>query len=91
MREHRLVEALSFTFYDVITADIEENPDMAHLQSKCLHPGLYASHIRRWLQYYHVHQVLSSKSMYYNWKTTYHIIILQSTLSIFCNVNCHTL
>lgn len=49
--------ALKYTFHEVITAGPEAAPKLRTLQSRCLVPGWYATHIERWLNSYHANQV----------------------------------
>lgn len=49
--------ALKYTFHEVITAGPEAGPRLRALQSRCLVPGWYATHIERWLSSYHANQV----------------------------------
>ncbi|KAJ8000437.1 hypothetical protein DPEC_G00180120 [Dallia pectoralis] len=49
--------ALRFSFYEVISAG-QEAADLRFLQELCLTPGLYSTHLTRWLQYYPANQVL---------------------------------
>ena len=44
---------MNFTFYDVITAKgTALTGPMRSLQSRCLEPGKYSTHLERWLNYY---------------------------------------
>ncbi|KAM6939685.1 bifunctional heparan sulfate N-deacetylase/N-sulfotransferase 4 isoform 3-T4 [Xenentodon cancila] len=57
-RAHEDQAALQYTFYDVISARKEEPPELRSLQNRCLIPGLYATHLERWLTYYPANQVM---------------------------------
>lgn len=56
-RAHEDHAALRFTFYDVISAKKGAPAELRSLQSRCLVPGLYATHLERWLTYYPANQV----------------------------------
>uniref|UniRef100_A0A4W3H1H7 [heparan sulfate]-glucosamine N-sulfotransferase n=1 Tax=Callorhinchus milii TaxID=7868 RepID=A0A4W3H1H7_CALMI len=51
-RAHQDSAALNSTFYQVISAGAGSPKDVRALQNRCLAPGLYASHIERWLTSY---------------------------------------
>lgn len=51
--------AQKYTFHDVITAGRGAPIKLRVLQSRCLVPGLYPTHLQRWLTHYHPSQVLS--------------------------------
>ncbi|XP_017264253.1 bifunctional heparan sulfate N-deacetylase/N-sulfotransferase 4 [Kryptolebias marmoratus] len=57
-RAHEDRAALQFTFYDVISAGRGAPAELRSLQSRCLNPGLYATHLERWLTYYPPNQVM---------------------------------
>ncbi|XP_028452737.1 bifunctional heparan sulfate N-deacetylase/N-sulfotransferase 4 isoform X3 [Perca flavescens] len=57
-RAHEDHAALRFTFYDVISARPGAPAELRSLQSRCLIPGLYSSHLERWLTYYPANQVM---------------------------------
>lgn len=57
-RAHEDHAALRFTFYDVISARAGAPAELRSLQSRCLIPGLYSSHLDRWLTYYPANQVM---------------------------------
>uniref|UniRef100_A0AAQ4QQ93 [heparan sulfate]-glucosamine N-sulfotransferase n=1 Tax=Gasterosteus aculeatus aculeatus TaxID=481459 RepID=A0AAQ4QQ93_GASAC len=57
-RAHEDHAALRFTFYDVITARAGAPAELHSLQSRCLIPGLYSSHLERWLTNYPANQVM---------------------------------
>ncbi|XP_072138966.1 bifunctional heparan sulfate N-deacetylase/N-sulfotransferase 2-like [Mobula birostris] len=57
-RAHQLPAALNFTFYQVISAGPNAPPEVRLLQSRCLIPGWYATHIERWLAHYPPSQLL---------------------------------
>uniref|UniRef100_A0A8C2X6Y4 [heparan sulfate]-glucosamine N-sulfotransferase n=2 Tax=Cyclopterus lumpus TaxID=8103 RepID=A0A8C2X6Y4_CYCLU len=57
-RAHEDHAALRFTFYDVISARAGVPAELRSLQSRCLIPGLYFSHLERWLTYYPANQVM---------------------------------
>lgn len=75
-RAHEDRTALQFTFYEVISARKGAPAELRSLQSRCLIPGLYATHLERWLIYYPANQVrtIFDKSQcrchYYNSKQT---------------------
>uniref|UniRef100_A0A6Q2YG17 [heparan sulfate]-glucosamine N-sulfotransferase n=1 Tax=Esox lucius TaxID=8010 RepID=A0A6Q2YG17_ESOLU len=50
--------ALRFSFYKVISAGHEAAADLRSLQNHCLTPGLYSTHLGRWLQHYPANQLL---------------------------------
>lgn len=56
-RAHEDHAALQFTFYDVISARPGAPAALRSLQSRCLIPGLYSTHLERWLTYYPANQV----------------------------------
>ncbi|XP_062469885.1 bifunctional heparan sulfate N-deacetylase/N-sulfotransferase 3 isoform X2 [Pezoporus occidentalis] len=57
-RSHEDPAALKFSFYQVITAGPRAPSDLKALQKRCLAPGLYATHIERWLTYFPPYQLL---------------------------------
>ncbi|KAJ3615314.1 hypothetical protein NHX12_018882, partial [Muraenolepis orangiensis] len=57
-RAHEDPAALRFSFYDVISARRGGPAELRSLQSRCLVPGLYATHIERWLSHYPASQLL---------------------------------
>ncbi|XP_048399755.2 bifunctional heparan sulfate N-deacetylase/N-sulfotransferase 1b [Stegostoma tigrinum] len=57
-RAHDDPVALKYSFYDVITARADTMPKLRALRNRCLFPGWYATHIERWLNYYHANQIL---------------------------------
>lgn len=56
-RAHEDQAALQFTFYDVISAKPGAPAALRSLQSRCLIPGLYSTHLERWLTHYPANQV----------------------------------
>jgi len=53
MIAHQDPTALSHTFHQVITAKPDTAPKpLKNLQSRCLEPGKYVSHLERWLTFY---------------------------------------
>uniref|UniRef100_A0AAY4BJQ7 Bifunctional heparan sulfate N-deacetylase/N-sulfotransferase 1 n=1 Tax=Denticeps clupeoides TaxID=299321 RepID=A0AAY4BJQ7_9TELE len=52
-RAHDDPIAQKYTFHDVITAGHDAPLKLQVLQSRCLVPGLYATHLQRWLSHYH--------------------------------------
>lgn len=56
-RAHEDHAALQFTFYDVISARPGAPAELRSLQSRCLIPGLYFTHLERWLTHYPTNQV----------------------------------
>lgn len=69
-RAHEDRAALQFTFYDVISARPGAPAALRSLQSRCLIPGLYSTHLERWLTYYPANQVGKGKD------THLHCIVL---------------
>ncbi|KAL7985825.1 hypothetical protein Chor_010991 [Crotalus horridus] len=57
-RAHDDPVALKYTFHEVITAGPETSQKLRTLQNRCLVPGLYATHIERWLNNFHANQIL---------------------------------
>ncbi|XP_061840375.1 bifunctional heparan sulfate N-deacetylase/N-sulfotransferase 4 isoform X1 [Nerophis lumbriciformis] len=57
-RAHEDHAALRFTFYDVISAKSGVPAELRSLQNRCLIPGLYATHLDRWLAHYPANQVM---------------------------------
>ncbi|XP_078267797.1 bifunctional heparan sulfate N-deacetylase/N-sulfotransferase 1b [Rhinoraja longicauda] len=57
-RAHDDPVALRYSFHEVITAGRNTAPRLRALQNRCLTPGWYATHIQRWLNYYHTNQIL---------------------------------
>uniref|UniRef100_A0A8C1M9L1 [heparan sulfate]-glucosamine N-sulfotransferase n=1 Tax=Cyprinus carpio TaxID=7962 RepID=A0A8C1M9L1_CYPCA len=57
-RAHEEPAALQFSFYEVISADQLSPPELRSLQNRCLVPGLYATHLERWLTYYPPNQLM---------------------------------
>ncbi|XP_060946926.1 bifunctional heparan sulfate N-deacetylase/N-sulfotransferase 4 isoform X1 [Limanda limanda] len=57
-RAHEDHAALRFTFYDVISARPGAPAELRSLQSRCLIPGLYSTHLDRWLTHYPANQVM---------------------------------
>ncbi|KAL4631345.1 bifunctional heparan sulfate N-deacetylase/N-sulfotransferase 1 [Arapaima gigas] len=57
-RAHDDPAALKYTFHEVITAGRDAPIKLRVLQNRCLVPGWYATHLERWLNYYHHSQVL---------------------------------
>ena len=52
-RAHGDETAMQYSFHEVITTNTTTtNKALKSLQSRCLEPGKYASHIERWLQFY---------------------------------------
>ena len=52
-RAHGDETALKYSFHEVITANTTTSRKaLKSLQSRCLEPGKYSSHIERWLQFY---------------------------------------
>lgn len=63
-RAHGDPVALNYTFYQVISASSQAPVLLRSLQSRCLVPGYYSTHLQRWLAYYPSGQVQSCKSPY---------------------------
>ncbi|XP_067239310.1 bifunctional heparan sulfate N-deacetylase/N-sulfotransferase 1 [Chanodichthys erythropterus] len=57
-RAHADPVALKYSFHDVITASHKAPVKLQILQKRCLVPGWYATHLRRWLNHYHHSQIL---------------------------------
>ncbi|XP_048058702.1 bifunctional heparan sulfate N-deacetylase/N-sulfotransferase 1 [Megalobrama amblycephala] len=57
-RAHADPAALKYSFHDVITASHNAPVKLQILQKRCLVPGWYATHLRRWLDHYHHSQIL---------------------------------
>ncbi|KAL4640369.1 bifunctional heparan sulfate N-deacetylase/N-sulfotransferase 4-like [Arapaima gigas] len=57
-RAHEDHAALRYTFYEVISAGHHAPPELRSLQNRCLLPGLYATHLERWLTYFPPSQLL---------------------------------
>ncbi|KAK2865605.1 hypothetical protein Q7C36_001661 [Tachysurus vachellii] len=51
-RAHEDRAALRYNFYEVISANQHSPSELRSLQNRCLVPGLYATHLERWLTYY---------------------------------------
>ena len=58
MRAHNDAVALSYSFYEVVSADENSPKALRELRQRCLGPGLYAQHLYRWLDYYAPKQLL---------------------------------
>lgn len=56
-RAHNDPVALNYTFYQVISAKAQAPQELRALQSRCLFPGWYSTHLERWLTYYPSGQV----------------------------------
>lgn len=56
-RAHEDRAALQYTFFDVISAKPGAPAPLRSLQSRCLIPGLYSTHLERWLTFYQANQV----------------------------------
>lgn len=56
-RAHQDPAALNNTFHAVVTASASAPRDLLALQRRCLNPGVYATHLERWLQYYQPSQL----------------------------------
>lgn len=63
-RAHGDPVALNYTFYQVISASSQAPLVLRSLQSRCLVPGYYSTHLQRWLTYYPSGQVLFPKSLH---------------------------
>ena len=48
---------MNSSFMEVLRCDSGCHPMMLALRSRCLEPGLYAKHLKVWLQYYKHAQV----------------------------------
>ncbi|XP_037256457.1 bifunctional heparan sulfate N-deacetylase/N-sulfotransferase 2 [Falco biarmicus] len=57
-RAHSDPVALNYTFYQVISAKSQAPQELRNLQSRCLLPGWYSTHLERWLTYYPSGQLL---------------------------------
>ena len=51
-RAHGDPAALNYTFHEVITAKGTLPGPLRSLQSRCLEPGRYSTHLERWFNYY---------------------------------------
>ncbi|PIO33417.1 hypothetical protein AB205_0198360 [Aquarana catesbeiana] len=51
-RAHNDPVALNYTFAQVVTAGSHASQQLKNLQSRCLVPGWYATHLERWLTNY---------------------------------------
>ncbi|ELU16792.1 hypothetical protein CAPTEDRAFT_225180 [Capitella teleta] len=58
MIAHQDAVAMSNTFYQVITADENASKAVRDLKHRCLNPGMYASLLERWLDYYPPKQIM---------------------------------
>lgn len=56
-RAHNDPVALNYTFYQVISAKSQAPQELRNLQSRCLLPGWYSTHLERWLTYFPSGQV----------------------------------
>ena len=57
-RAHNDPVALNYTFYQVISAKSQAPQELRNLQSRCLLPGWYSTHLERWLTYFPSGQIL---------------------------------
>ncbi|KAK6290865.1 hypothetical protein J4Q44_G00387350 [Coregonus suidteri] len=57
-KAHEDSTASRFSFYDVISAQHGAPADIRSLQNRCLTPGLYHTHLERWLTHYPVNQLV---------------------------------
>uniref|UniRef100_A0A8C6Y842 [heparan sulfate]-glucosamine N-sulfotransferase n=1 Tax=Naja naja TaxID=35670 RepID=A0A8C6Y842_NAJNA len=57
-RAHNDPVALNYTFYQTISAGPQAPQELHNLQSRCLNPGLYSTHLERWLTYFPSGQIL---------------------------------
>uniref|UniRef100_A0A670Y0I5 [heparan sulfate]-glucosamine N-sulfotransferase n=1 Tax=Pseudonaja textilis TaxID=8673 RepID=A0A670Y0I5_PSETE len=57
-RAHNDPVALNYTFYQTISAGPQAPQELHNLQSRCLNPGLYSTHLERWLTYFPPGQIL---------------------------------
>ncbi|XP_053317415.1 bifunctional heparan sulfate N-deacetylase/N-sulfotransferase 4-like [Spea bombifrons] len=57
-RSHEDPAALKYSFYEVISADHTAHAELRTLRKRCLVPGLFASHIERWLAHFPPSQLL---------------------------------
>ncbi|KAJ6216358.1 hypothetical protein RDWZM_007515 [Blomia tropicalis] len=65
MKAHNLSIALNYTFYEVVSLDVQhKNPSertmkkLRDLRQRCLGPGAYALHLERWLTFFSPQQML---------------------------------
>ena len=56
-RAHQEMTALSYTFYEVVTAGDNATKELRDLRYRCLNPGQYAYHLQNWLDHYNDEQV----------------------------------
>ena len=57
MRFHMDTVALTYSFYEVISATESAPRPLRELRHRCLNPGQYVHHLERWLTYYKPKQV----------------------------------
>ncbi|XP_077999800.1 bifunctional heparan sulfate N-deacetylase/N-sulfotransferase-like [Glandiceps talaboti] len=58
LRAHEDPVALNHSFYEIVTAKEGSPKAILDLRNRCLHPGMYAVHLERWLSYYPPNQLL---------------------------------
>ncbi|KAM9847710.1 bifunctional heparan sulfate N-deacetylase/N-sulfotransferase 2 isoform 1-T2 [Aulostomus maculatus] len=56
-RAHQDRAALNYTFHAVLTANSSAPRELLALKRRCLDPGLYTTHLERWLQHYQPSQL----------------------------------
>ncbi|XP_029600084.1 bifunctional heparan sulfate N-deacetylase/N-sulfotransferase 4 [Salmo trutta] len=57
-QHQKALEERTGSFYDVISAQRGAPSDIRSLQNRCLTPGLYNTHLERWLKHYPVDQLM---------------------------------
>ncbi|CAH1793564.1 unnamed protein product [Owenia fusiformis] len=58
MRAHGDQTAMTYTFYEVVTAGQDAPRNLQELRERCLKPGLYSTHLERWLEFYKPKQLM---------------------------------
>ncbi|XP_063776282.1 bifunctional heparan sulfate N-deacetylase/N-sulfotransferase 4-like isoform X1 [Pseudophryne corroboree] len=86
-RSHADPTALKFSFYEVITADRKASLELQTLQKRCLVPGLYSTHIERWLNYFTSSQLLIIDGQHLRNEPAIVMDEVQSFLGVFPHYN----
>jgi heparan sulfate N-deacetylase/N-sulfotransferase NDST2 len=91
MRYHNDAIAINFSFYDILTLNIQKNNkvnktvlnEMKKLRNRCLDPGLYYKHLMIWLKHFTPKQiiVIDGKNL------TYQPVKILNELQTFLNVD----
>ena len=92
MRFHTDKVALSYSFYDVISANEDAPKVLRELRHRCLNPGLYVQHLERWLTYYKPKQVgphtVHTQSTHSPHTATVNPLLLAAaTITVVCSQN----